>query len=84
MRYRAKVMRSTFEGKEIHMLLGAFELFIIIIGMALVIVVPFWRIFSKAGFPGALSLLMLIPLVNLVMIFVLAFADWPALKEKQQ
>ncbi len=58
------------------------ELLLILV-MASVIVVPFWRIFSKAGFSGALSLLMFIPLVNLVMIFVLAFAEWPALREQR-
>ena len=60
---------------------GILELIVILV-MGAVIVVPFWRIFSKAGFPGALSLLMLVPLVNLIMIFVLAFAEWPALKQK--
>jgi hypothetical protein len=62
---------------------GPMELILILV-MASVIVVPFWRIFSKAGFPGALSLLMFIPLVNLVMIFVLAFSEWPALREKRE
>ncbi|HEY7415587.1 MAG TPA: hypothetical protein VH593_10370 [Ktedonobacteraceae bacterium] len=32
-----------------------------------------WRIFSKAGYSGALSLLMLIPIANLVVFLVLAF-----------
>lgn len=58
-----------------------YELLIIIV-MTAVIVVPFWRIFSKAGFSGAFSLLMLIPLLNLIMIFVLAFAEWPALRQQ--
>lgn len=51
---------------------------------ATVIILPFWMIFSKAGFPGALSLLMLVPVINMVTIFYLAFADWPALKQKQE
>jgi hypothetical protein len=44
----------------------------------IIVIWPFWKIFSKAGFNGALSLLMLIPLVNIVMIFYLAFSQWPA------
>jgi hypothetical protein len=60
---------------------GIFELLIILV-IGAVIIVPFWRIFSKAGFPGALSLLMLVPLANLIMVFVLAFAEWPALRNK--
>lgn len=49
--------------------------FAIITGV--LIVIPFWRIFSRAGFSGALSLLMFIPGVNVAMLFFLAFARWP-------
>jgi uncharacterized membrane protein YhaH (DUF805 family) len=36
-----------------------------------------WRIFTKAGLSGALSLLVLIPGIgSLVVLCVLAFADW--------
>lgn len=41
----------------------------------------FWRIFSKAGHPGALSLLMLVPLVNVGMLIYLAVGEWPVLQE---
>jgi len=43
-------------------------------------VVPFWFIFKKAGFHPALSLLIMVPLADLIMRFFLAFAEWPALK----
>ncbi len=46
-----------------------------------------WKIASKAGYSGALSLLMLVPLVNLVVLLVFAFAEWPverALQESRQ
>jgi len=46
--------------------------------VAVLVVVPFWRICRKAGFPGALSLLILVPLVNLVFLYVLAFSGWPS------
>ena len=39
------------------------------------------KIFSKAGYSWALGLLMLIPIVNIIMIFFLAFADWPIRRE---
>ena len=45
-------------------------------------VLPFWLIFQKAGYPGALSLLMLVPVVHIVLLFFLAFADWPALRDQ--
>ena len=48
----------------------------------LLFVLPFWRIFSKAGFPGTLSLLMLLPIVNVIMLFYLAFAEWPSLPNR--
>ena len=42
------------------------------------------RIFSKAGYSWALGLLMLVPIVNILMIFVLAFGDWPVRRELRQ
>jgi uncharacterized membrane protein YbhN (UPF0104 family) len=39
------------------------------------------KIFANAGYSWALGLLMLIPIVNLIMIFYLAFADWPVRRE---
>jgi hypothetical protein len=47
------------------------------------LIVPFWKIFKKAGFEPALSLLMLVPWVNIAMLFWLAFANWPALKKSE-
>lgn len=45
--------------------------------LAAVIVVPFWRICQKAGYTGWLSLLILFPIVNLGLLYFLAFARWP-------
>ena len=58
-------------------------LFLSAIG-AFLTVIPFWKICSKAGFPGALSLLMLVPIANIVLPFYVAFAQWPALKNQNQ
>src|SRR5436305_12940710 len=44
-------------------------------------VVIYWRIFSKAGYSGALGILMLIPIVNIIMLCILAFGQWPIYKE---
>ena len=52
--------------------------------MAVLIVVPFWRICSKAGYPGPLSLLMLLPIANLILLYFLAFARWPALEGRHR
>lgn len=39
-------------------------------------IVPYWKIFSKAGFSGWMSLLMLVPLLNLVVLYLVAFSNW--------
>ncbi len=43
--------------------------------------VIWWRIFSRTGQPGALGLLMFIPVVGFIMMIVLAFGEWPVLRE---
>lgn len=48
--------------------------------MLVVVVVPFWRICVKAGYSGLWSLLAVVPLANLVFLYVLAFSDWPSLR----
>ena len=45
---------------------------------AVIAVVPFWRICSRVGFSPWASLLVLVPLVNLIFIYYLAFSAWPA------
>jgi hypothetical protein len=42
-----------------------------------------WRIVRKAGYHGAWSLLMLVPLANLVAAYVFAFSDRPALRRRR-
>ncbi len=41
-----------------------------------IIIIPFWFICKKAGFSPWLSLLNVIPLGNLILVYVLAFAQW--------
>ena len=55
-------------------MLPIFGLFVIV-AWALIIV-PFWQIFKKSGMGGPLSLLMVLPLVNVVMLYILAFSRW--------
>lgn len=49
--------------------------------VAALVVFPWWRIISRAGLPGPLALLAIIPVANLVLLWVIAFIDWPALKK---
>jgi hypothetical protein len=46
--------------------------------VALVLIIPTWRICTRAGFSGALSLFHLVPLIgSFIVMAVLAFSDWP-------
>ena len=50
-------------------------------GIAL-IMPPFWKIFAKAGFSPWLALLVLVPLVNLIVLYIVAFSRRPVLPER--
>jgi len=50
---------------------------LIVILLVVLLVVPYWKIFGKAGFSPWLALGMLVPLANFVLLFYLAFATWP-------
>ena len=41
------------------------------------VILPFWFIFAKAGYSKWLSLLMVVPLVNVILLYFLAFTKWP-------
>lgn len=44
----------------------------------------FWRIFSKAGYNGAMSLLILIPGIGAIIVLcMLAFGNWPILRNRE-
>lgn len=61
--------------------LGTIALFFLIIAhllVALVLIIPTWRICTRAGFSGALSLFHLVPLIgSFIVMAVLAFSTWP-------
>jgi uncharacterized membrane protein YhaH (DUF805 family) len=46
---------------------------------ALILVVPpVWKILSRVGYSGWWSLLALIPIVNLIALWMFAFGQWPS------
>ncbi len=45
--------------------------------------IPYWLIAQKAGYPGPVSLLMFVPIANIVVIWMFALADWPVLASTQ-
>ncbi len=51
--------------------------------VAVLVVVPLWRICGRAGFNPALSLVVVIPWLGfLIVAAVLGFAQWPSLKNR--
>lgn len=51
-----------------------------VIGLALLII-PLWKICARAGFNPALSLIAIIPFLGfLIVVGILAFAQWPSQK----
>ncbi len=52
---------------------------IILVLWIVVFGVPFWRIVGRTGNSPALSLLLLVPLVNIVFLWWLAFGKWPVI-----
>ncbi len=63
---------------SIIFLIFMIPLVLIIVAVKILI---FCKIFSKAGYSWALGLLMLVPIANIIMLFVLAFAEWPIERE---
>jgi amino acid transporter len=51
---------------------------LIVVAVAIIFfVLIYWRVAAKAGYNGALSLLMFVPLVNFIMVLIFAFSEWP-------
>lgn len=43
--------------------------------------IPFWKIFKRIGYPPVLSLIMIVPILNIVGLWYLAIGDWPIKKK---
>ena len=62
--------------------LSIFHLLIVIVILILYFV-PIVKILQKAGYSGWWCLIVFVPLVNVVMFYVFAFANWPVLRDKR-
>jgi uncharacterized membrane protein YhaH (DUF805 family) len=63
-------------------MMGSFSLWHSVI-LLLILIVGIWlpvRILHKAGYSGWWVILAFVPVVNIVMVWVFAFADWPRLR----
>lgn len=45
---------------------------------AIIGIVPFWRLCKRAGYSPWLSLLILVPIADIIFVYWLAFSDWPS------
>lgn len=60
-----------------HMAILMLTIFPIVLVVAIAISLPpYWMIFKKAGFSPWLSLLVLLPVVNIVILWVVGFSTW--------
>ncbi|HXW76928.1 MAG TPA: hypothetical protein VEJ20_05910 [Candidatus Eremiobacteraceae bacterium] len=50
---------------------------IVCLAVFVIMLIAYWKIVERAGYSGALSLLVLVPIVNVIMLLVFAFSEWP-------
>jgi hypothetical protein len=55
----------------------------VVLGFVILMIIPYWFIWKKAGFSPWFSLLMIIPAVNFIMLYVLAFSQWNVVPASQ-
>jgi hypothetical protein len=81
----ALMLQNTPDPAQVQKIVMAFMAImpIIILVALAVFIVPFWFICKKAGFSPWLSLLNIVPMGNLILIYVLAFADWKVMPTPQ-
>jgi hypothetical protein len=77
---------SESDAQQLGAIIAASSLIIGLISLAAMVfgIIIYWKIFSKAGYSGAMSLLMLVPIANIIVICMLAFGNWPILQELEQ
>ena len=67
-----------------HELAMGFWDFAVLAALLALMVIPFWKLWQRTGHSGAWGLLALVPLANLIALWVLAFKRWPALGEEDR
>ena len=58
-----------------------FTEFLIILMIVALYILPLWRIARKMGYPGLLAILALLPGINIILVYFLAFTRWPVERE---
>ncbi|MFC3033387.1 hypothetical protein ACFOEE_12740 [Pseudoalteromonas fenneropenaei] len=75
-------MEYSAKGRQLIMGIGGISIWqlLIILIIVLIPLLLFRPIAKKAGYSGWWALIMLVPIVNLIIVWVFAFAKWPAEK----
>ncbi|XAH24792.1 hypothetical protein AAFF27_06250 [Xylophilus sp. GW821-FHT01B05] len=60
----------------------SFEHWLILLTTLVIFGVPLWRIVARTGHPGLMAVLLFIPLVNVGMLWWLAYSKWPKLPDR--
>ncbi len=63
---------------------GPVELLVILAILPAVFLWPAWRILSKMGYPGAVAICAFVPMLNILLLFFLAFSKWPIEREVER
>lgn len=71
--------------KHPGVIVGAFSIWhwlVLVVFFGIAWIIPAWMIVKKAGYSPAWSLLGFIPILNVLLLWVFAFIQWPSLKNR--
>lgn len=69
-------MQQHYPGIDPHLFYFLPFLVIFTAVASIIMIIPYWMIFKKAGFSPWLSLLFFVPLANIIVLYVVAFSQW--------
>jgi hypothetical protein len=71
--------------QQMHGILAAIigVYFVFFVLFLAIVIVPFWFILKKAGFSPWLSLINVVPFGTLILLYVVAFAEWKVIPASQ-
>ena len=66
--------------------MGNFSIFSWLVALVFIVIyaIPLVKILNKAGYSGWWLLLTFLPIINFIMLYVFAFADWPSLRRVRE
>jgi hypothetical protein len=78
MHFASLILQSSSDNAASAGIIAAFVgvYLVVIMIVVIIMIIPFWFICKKAGFSPWLALLNLVPMGSLILLYVLAFAEW--------